>query len=111
MKTLSPFAFAFTVCVSALCAASAFAHSATAENSQHAWLLSTPAEQQLDAGKLQEMDEAVRKGTFQQITSVLIARHGKLVHESYFDNAGAGGVAQYALCYQNHYRSAGRSRD
>lgn len=38
------------------------------------------------------MDEAIRKGTYQQITSVLIARHGKLIHESYFDSAGAEGL-------------------
>jgi hypothetical protein len=34
------------------------------------------------------MDAAVRAGTFQKITSVLIARHGRLVHEVYFDEAG-----------------------
>ncbi|GGX35275.1 serine hydrolase domain-containing protein [Undibacterium squillarum] len=95
MKTLSPLAFTLSVCASAFFASSALsasAHSLTAESSQHAWPLSTPAEQQLDAGKLQEMDEAIRKGTYQQITSVLIARHGKLIHESYFDSAGAEGL-------------------
>jgi CubicO group peptidase (beta-lactamase class C family) len=34
------------------------------------------------------MDAAVRSGQFKKITSILVARRGKLVHESYFDEAG-----------------------
>src|SRR4029077_7735513 len=34
---------------------------------------------------LQDMETAVRAGDFKKIGSVLIARHGKLVYESYFD--------------------------
>src|SRR5271155_1194713 len=34
---------------------------------------------------LQEMETAVRAGDFTKIGSVLIARHGKLVYENYFD--------------------------
>ncbi|HEY8004395.1 MAG TPA: serine hydrolase [Phenylobacterium sp.] len=32
---------------------------------------------------------AVRAGTYKQITSVLVARHGKLIYEQYFDDGGA----------------------
>lgn len=32
---------------------------------------------------------AVRAGAYQQVTSVLVARHGKLIYEQYFDGAGA----------------------
>jgi CubicO group peptidase (beta-lactamase class C family) len=33
--------------------------------------------------------QAVRAGTYQQVTSVLVARHGKLLYEQYFDDGGA----------------------
>ncbi len=47
-----------------------------------------PASQGLSADRLAAMDAAVRKGDFQQITSVLIARHGRLIHEAYYDAGG-----------------------
>lgn len=37
------------------------------------------------AARLQAMDAAIRSDEFKKITSVLIARRGKLVHESYYD--------------------------
>lgn len=44
------------------------------------------------ATPLDEMDAAIRKGDFKQITSVLISQDGKLVHEAYFDNDGVEGL-------------------
>jgi CubicO group peptidase (beta-lactamase class C family) len=35
--------------------------------------------------RLQEMESAIRSGDFKKIGSVLIAEHGKLVYEAYFD--------------------------
>src|SRR6266700_5543444 len=35
--------------------------------------------------KLRAMETAVRAGEFKKIGSVLVARHGKLVYEAYFD--------------------------
>ena len=49
------------------------------------WTRQDPAAQQMSASKLSEMDEAIKQGRFQQITSVLIARRGQLLHEAYFD--------------------------
>jgi CubicO group peptidase (beta-lactamase class C family) len=39
----------------------------------------------LSAARLQAMASAIQAGTFKQITSVVIARYGKLVYEAYFD--------------------------
>ena len=53
------------------------------------WASATPASQGVSAERLSALDAAVRAGTYQKITSVLIARHGRLVHETYFDEGGA----------------------
>src|SRR5271166_1968511 len=39
----------------------------------------------LDASALSRMEAAITSGQFKKITSVLIARHGKLAYEKYFD--------------------------
>ncbi len=52
---------------------------------QSEWPRATPASAQIDASKLQAMEAAIKSGEFKKIGSVLIARHGKLVYESYFD--------------------------
>lgn len=62
------------------------------QNDKNDWVKVSPATQKLDAAKLTAMDEAIKKGTFQQITSVLIARRGELVYESYYDDAGVEGI-------------------
>ena len=49
---------------------------------------------QIDFGKgaqrhpqLADMDRAIEAGTYERITSVLVAQHGKLLHEAYFNGA------------------------
>jgi CubicO group peptidase (beta-lactamase class C family) len=37
--------------------------------------------------RLRAMEEAIRAGTFPKVTSVLLARNGKLVYEKYFDGS------------------------
>jgi len=53
------------------------------------WPTAAPATEDLSADRLEAMSAAIKKGDFQQITSVLIARHGKLVSETYYDDGGA----------------------
>jgi CubicO group peptidase (beta-lactamase class C family) len=45
----------------------------------------TPKEVNLDSAKLQQMEAAVKAGEFKKITSVAVARHGKLAYEMYFE--------------------------
>ena len=61
----------------------------TAAQAAPQWSSATPDSQDVSAEGLSALDVAVRAGTYQKITSVLIARHGRLVHETYFDEAGA----------------------
>lgn len=53
------------------------------------WRIAPPAAEAASAAGLTAMDAAVRKGDFQQITSVLISRNGRLIHETYFDDGRA----------------------
>ena len=52
---------------------------------QSEWPRTSPDSVQLNAAKLQAMETAIRSGEFKKIGSVLVARHGKLGYEAYFD--------------------------
>ncbi|MBO9547193.1 serine hydrolase [Caulobacter sp.] len=52
------------------------------------WTTASPAAEGLSAAKLEAMSTAIKAGEFQKITSVLVARHGKLVFEAYYDQDG-----------------------
>src|SRR5688500_6739634 len=41
------------------------------------------------APTLVAMDAAIRAGTFSQITSVIVAQRGQIIHEQYFDTGGS----------------------
>jgi CubicO group peptidase (beta-lactamase class C family) len=56
------------------------------------WTTASAESVNLSADRLQAMERAIRSGQFKKITSVLIARHGKLVYESYFDDDGITGL-------------------
>src|SRR6266700_3704869 len=49
------------------------------------WPLATAQQSGLDTTVLQKMEASIRSGDFKKIGSVLIARHGKLIYEAYFD--------------------------
>jgi CubicO group peptidase (beta-lactamase class C family) len=51
-----------------------------------------PAAAGLSAQRLAQMEQSIRAGDFKQITSVLLARDGKLAFERYFDADGAEGL-------------------
>ncbi|WP_426197444.1 serine hydrolase domain-containing protein [Massilia sp. DWR3-1-1] len=44
------------------------------------------------AGDFDAITSAIEAGTYKNITSVVVARHGKLVYEHYFDKDGAEGL-------------------
>jgi len=49
------------------------------------WAKASPAESGLSETKLHSIETAVASGEFKKIGSVLVARHGKLAYEAYFD--------------------------
>jgi CubicO group peptidase (beta-lactamase class C family) len=52
---------------------------------QSGWTKGNPTDVQIDAAKLYAMEAAIKAGEFKKVGSVLIARHGKLVYEGYFE--------------------------
>lgn len=55
---------------------------------QSGWSLGQADAAGLSAPRLQAMGAAIRAGEYQHISSVLLARHGRLVYEQYFDGSG-----------------------
>lgn len=53
------------------------------------WATASAASVKISAAHLQAMASAIHADEFKKITSVLLARNGKLVYEAYFDGAGA----------------------
>jgi CubicO group peptidase (beta-lactamase class C family) len=49
------------------------------------WVTARPEEMGLSPKRLQALGREVRSGAFTRITSILVARNGKLVYEAYFD--------------------------
>ncbi|MGA7217396.1 MAG: serine hydrolase [Candidatus Sulfotelmatobacter sp.] len=55
------------------------------ENRNDGWSIATAQSAGLATKPLTDLSAAIRSGDFKKIGSVAIARHGKLVYESYFD--------------------------
>ncbi len=72
------------LCIPVSLAAQAPTVSNTATNE---WSVAKPAEAGLSAEPLNKMETAIQSGDLKKITSVLIARHGKLVYENYFNGS------------------------
>ena len=73
------------LCIPVSLAAQAPTVSNTATNE---WSVAKPQDAGLSAEPLSKMEAAIRSGDLKKITSVLVARHGKLVYENYFNGSG-----------------------
>jgi len=51
-----------------------------------------PAAVHMNSSRLAQMEQSIVNGDFKQITSVLVARDGKLAYEHYFDKDGVDGL-------------------
>jgi CubicO group peptidase (beta-lactamase class C family) len=72
------------LCIPASLAAQAPSVSNTATNE---WSIAKPQDAGLSAEPLSKMEAAIYSGDLKKISSVLIARHGKLVYENYFNGS------------------------
>ena len=65
------------------------------------WNVSTPTAEGIDTAALQSVLDSIRNGSYAGVDSLLVARHGKLVAEGYFNG--------YARDAVHDLRSAGKS--
>ena len=80
-------AFLFVqICVSVSVSLSAqVVQSSAPQSTTDGWPIATAESAGVSSKPLQDLENSVRAGEFKKIGSVLIARHGKLVYEAYFD--------------------------
>ena len=79
--------FAVSMCIgwSASLSAQAAAPPGAPQSNYDGWSTTDQESAGISAKPLREMENAIRAGDFKKIGSVLIARHGKLAYEGYFD--------------------------
>jgi CubicO group peptidase (beta-lactamase class C family) len=78
----------FSLAAYATLAAVLFQAFALAQGTRDGLSTADPAQEGFSIQRLAEMEKAIQNGDFKQITSVLIARHGSIVYEHYFDTDG-----------------------
>jgi CubicO group peptidase (beta-lactamase class C family) len=64
----------------------------TPEDVKDGWLTAPANTVGIASERLQAMESAIQSGAFVKITSVALARHGRLIYEAYFDDAGRDGL-------------------
>ena len=79
------------LCIPVSLVAQAVSVSNTATND---WSVAKPAEAGISAEPLNRMETAIQSGDLKKITSILIARHGKLVYENYFNGSSADALQE-----------------
>jgi hypothetical protein len=70
------------------------------------WRTGQPEVERISADPLKKMEDAIQSGDLKKITSVLIARHGKLVYENYFNGSNADILQDTRSATKSHYRHA-----
>lgn len=82
-----PFVLAFSSALGLLACATSSpgVGAAVPRASADGWPTATPESVGLSSKRLHAMEAPIRSGALKKITSVLVARHGKLVYETYFE--------------------------
>lgn len=74
-----------TLTIAVILLSSIAANSQSSQAPTGDWPAASAAQSGLSDARLRALDTAIRSGEFKKIGSVLIARHGKLAYEGYFD--------------------------
>jgi CubicO group peptidase (beta-lactamase class C family) len=75
--------------------------SVSPESTGDGWNVSTPLAEGIDTASIQSVFDSMRNGSIERVDSLLVARHGKLVAEGYFNGYSRDAV--------HDLRSAGKS--
>ena len=81
--------FAIIISFTSACFAQGTKKDSKAQENQNVWTTASVESASLSPTRLQEMESAIGADEFKKITSVLIARQGKLVYEAYFGDTNA----------------------
>ena len=56
------------------------------------WLVVAPSTADISTERLTQMEQAIKVGEFKAVSSILVARNGKLAYEHYYDTDGIDGL-------------------
>ena len=84
--------FAIIISFTSACFAQGTKKDSKAQESQNVWITASVESASLSPTRLQEMESAIGADEFKKITSVLIAKQGKLVYEAYFGDTDAAAL-------------------
>jgi CubicO group peptidase (beta-lactamase class C family) len=89
---LSMFCGVLLVCSCPLLCGQNIEQAATPRVENDGWATASASSAGFSLARLQAMETAIRAGEFKKIGSILVARHGKLVYETYFDGSDAAAL-------------------
>jgi CubicO group peptidase (beta-lactamase class C family) len=84
---VQPILLTLLLCFSVAVAPQAAHDNFAPESRADTWLTTDAASAGLDRAALSRMEQAIASGEFKKITSILVARQGKLAYEAYFDGS------------------------
>ncbi len=92
MQTLRPAVLVLLLASPVWLAAQGAPPSSPPKSLDDGWPTASAESAGLSPARLTAMEQAIRADEFKKITSIVVARDGKLVYEAYFDQAGADGL-------------------
>jgi CubicO group peptidase (beta-lactamase class C family) len=83
----------FSLCFALVCLTVA-AETSSAPSGGSDWTMAQLQQEGISPEPLKRLEATIQSGDLKKITSVLVARHGKLVYEAYFNGSGADALQE-----------------